>query len=130
MEGISSGTRGRWAVANQLVRVEKEGSRWGEMETGAEFPIRSAFVTVKPGSQDDFEGTIGSMLDGLTGEERKELYVSVLFADTDPTHHPNWEDPWVHKVIDAAATYNVSDHGSAKLQKAKSDRNFYVKGIP
>ena len=53
-------------------------------------------------------GTIGSLLDGLTGTERAEIVLIIFIAHTDPSSHPIYHEPWLKAVSDEVLTYNVS----------------------
>ncbi|KAF2805042.1 uncharacterized protein BDZ99DRAFT_450552 [Mytilinidion resinicola] len=102
----------------------------GELIRGGEEPvICAAFVTVKREKMNYFAQSIGSMLEGLTEEERKALHLSILFADTNPAGHPNWKDPWLRRVVDKADTYDIPDEELARIKEAEEKRNFYVKGL-
>lgn len=89
----------------------------------------AAFVTVRRGSDDYFDPSIGSLLEGLDERERHALWLNVLFADTDPKKHPGWGQKWVDRLVDSAGTYNVSQAEFAHLQRVEKKRNFYVKGV-
>lgn len=97
---------------------------------GAPNPMLCAsFVTVGRPSDNYFDPSIGSLLEGLDPRERRALYLRVLFADTDPAKHPSWDQKWVARLIDAANTYNVSSDQFHHLQMLEEDRNFYEKGV-
>jgi hypothetical protein len=89
----------------------------------------AAFATVKRDSDNYFEESIGSMLEGLDLRERRALHLKVLFANTDPTKHPNWGQRWMNRVIDTIETYNVSETSFQHLQKLEADRDFREKGV-
>jgi hypothetical protein len=69
------------------------------------------------------------LLEGLDEKERSKLYLSVLFADTEPRVHPSWGQKWVERLTDSAATYNVSDDELKHLQDLEREKNFYEKGV-
>lgn len=89
----------------------------------------AAFVTVKRDFDNYFEESIGSMLEGLDPRERRALHLKVLFANTDPTKHPNWGQRWMNRVIDTIETYDVSETSFQHLQKLEADRDFREKGV-
>jgi hypothetical protein len=91
--------------------------------------ICAAFVTVKRDFDNYFVESIGSMLEGLDPRERRAIHLEILFANTDPTRHPNWDERWMHRVADSIATYNVSESTFQYLQKLEADRNFREKGV-
>lgn len=88
-----------------------------------------AIVTVRRDSDDYFEASVGSLLEGLDERERSKLYLSVLFADTEPRVHPSWGQKWIERLIDSATTYNVSDEQLKHLQTLEREKNFYEKGV-
>lgn len=83
--------------------------------------ICAAFVTIKRGSDDYFNPSIGSLLEGLDPRERRALYVDVLFANTDPMKHPSWGQKWVSRLTDAGDTYNVSEDQLQYLQELEDN---------
>ncbi|TVY83714.1 Transmembrane protein [Lachnellula suecica] len=91
--------------------------------------ICAAFVTVKRESKQYIDDAIGSMLEGLANEERRNLYVYVLFANTDPTVHPSWNQSWLNNAIDAALSYNVGEDVMGHLRELEEKRDFYDKGV-
>ncbi|KAL4752036.1 hypothetical protein BDW72DRAFT_172330 [Aspergillus terricola var. indicus] len=88
-----------------------------------------AMVTVRRELDTYFEASVGSLLEGLTERERRALYLSVLFADTDPTVHPSWGQKWVDRLVDEAGSYNVSTEQLEHLRMLERQRNFYEKGV-
>ena len=49
--------------------------------------------------------TIGSLLEGLTADERDALHLVLLIAHTDPAAHPIHAEPWPERLPDALLTY-------------------------
>lgn len=91
--------------------------------------ICATLATVKRNKDDYFAAAVGSMLSDLDPRERRALYLSVLFANTDPTQHPSWGQKWLERLVDSVSTYNVSGEDFRYLQKLEEERNFYEKGI-
>jgi hypothetical protein len=95
---------------------------------GSDPTLCAAFVTVKRGEHEYLDASVGSMLAGLTHEEREHLYLSILFADTDPSVHPNWKHPWIRALADEVDGYtNVSDDKIEEILQAEKGKNYYVK---
>ncbi|KXG46518.1 Glycosyl transferase, family 54 [Penicillium griseofulvum] len=88
-----------------------------------------AIVTVRRDSDGYFEASVGSLLEGLDERERSKLYLSVLFADTEPRVHTSWGQKWVERLTDSATTYNVSDDQFKHLQDLEREKNYYEKGV-
>ncbi|KAH3990643.1 hypothetical protein HBH92_100060 [Parastagonospora nodorum] len=57
--------------------------------------------------------TVGSLLEGLTREEREEIYLIVFIAHSDPTQHPSYVESWLSGLVDEVATY---DFGFDRMQ--------------
>jgi hypothetical protein len=102
----------------------------GDLVKSSDEPLLcAAFVTVKRDTDNYFEESIGSMLEGLDSRERRAIHLKVLFANTEPTRHPNWGQRWMDRVVDSTETYNVSDSTFQYLQKLEADRDFRTKGV-
>ncbi|KAL4902253.1 hypothetical protein BDW74DRAFT_186973 [Aspergillus multicolor] len=83
----------------------------------------------RPSSDTYFEASVGSLLEDLSEKERAVLYLTVLFADTDPAVHPSWGLTWVDRLVDEAGGYNVSEEQLEDLRMLEKERNFYKKGV-
>jgi hypothetical protein len=55
-------------------------------------------VTAKRRKEQYLDDTIGTMLVGLTPEERSAINVRLLFADFVPDRHPDWDKDWLNLV--------------------------------
>uniref|UniRef100_A0A0B7K418 Uncharacterized protein n=1 Tax=Bionectria ochroleuca TaxID=29856 RepID=A0A0B7K418_BIOOC len=73
--------------------------------------------------------TIGSLLHGLTDQERAELHLLVLIAQTDPTHHPNFNELWLHQAVDGVLTYNVNATQLSYLRHLEATEKYQEKGL-
>ncbi|KAL4864793.1 hypothetical protein BDV12DRAFT_175641 [Aspergillus spectabilis] len=100
-----------------------------EPRPGSTPTVCVAMVTVRRDADTYFEASVGSLLEGLDDRERRALYLSVLFADTNPRVHPSWGQKWVDRVIDLAETYDVSEGQLQHLRELERERNFYEKGV-
>jgi hypothetical protein len=93
----------------------------------------AAFVTVRRDSDAArlyLSDALGSMLSGLDVRERSALSLKLLFANTDPTQHPDWDAPWVRALADEAAGYrNLTSLQSAGLRKAEEEKDLQLKGV-
>jgi hypothetical protein len=50
--------------------------------------------------------SIGSLLDGLSFEERKEIVLLVSIAHTNPEKHPDYHSSWLHNTADEVLDYS------------------------
>lgn len=49
---------------------------------------------------------VGSLLEGLTENERDRIHLLVFIANTDPEAHPAYREPWLAELADEILTYN------------------------
>jgi hypothetical protein len=91
--------------------------------------ICGAFTTVKREKKQYIDVAVGSMLEGLTDEERSKLFAYVMFANVDPAVHPTFNQPWLNNAVDAAGGYNVSEEIMAHLRDLEERRDFREKGV-
>jgi len=54
------------------------------------------------------EGAVGSLLEGLTEDERRDMYVVVFVPHSDPRVHAAYEETWLAALTDHILTYNLS----------------------
>ena len=85
-------------------------------------------VTVKRKAIQYLNDTIGSMLVGLTNEERSAISVQLLFADSTPFNHSDWDSQWLNE-LDFWSTYEVSAEQLEKLRDMKRKKKIQAKGI-
>lgn len=90
--------------------------------------ICAAITTFNRNGRQYLNETVGSMLAGLTDEERNELEVQLLFAHVNSTVHPDWNAQWLD-TIDRWNTYNVSTVELGQVQEWETAENFYAKGV-
>lgn len=60
--------------------------------------ICAAMMTIKRKQIQYVSDSVGSMLEGLTAEERSAINVRLLFANIDAEIHPNWNDTWLNAI--------------------------------
>lgn len=90
--------------------------------------ICAAFVTYNRPQRQYLNESIGSMLAGLTINERDALNVRLLFAHSDPTVHPDWDRRWLGS-LDSWSGYNLTEPEMEKVRYVEEERNFYIKGV-
>lgn len=54
--------------------------------------------------------TVGSLLAGLTADERAEIYFTVFIPHSSPAVHPSYGEAWLHSLADEVLTYDVSEN--------------------
>ncbi|KAH8599120.1 hypothetical protein B0O99DRAFT_649795 [Bisporella sp. PMI_857] len=90
--------------------------------------ICAAFVTVKREGEQYFDAALGSMLEGLTEDERKKLYVAILFADPSPEVHPSWGKEWL-RAVDWSGGYEVGEDVRGYLRGLMERKEYKEKGV-
>jgi hypothetical protein len=58
-----------------------------------------------------FKSAVGSILEGLHPQERQRIHLILFIAHTDPSVHPAFSEPWLHKLADQVLLYNASLSG-------------------
>ena len=94
--------------------------------------ICAGMVTVKRRGVQYLEDTLGSMLAGLTPEERSAIEVRLLFANTTDSApqapHPDYNKPWLD-LLDAWGPYNVSEMELEILKEYQRNDTYRPKWI-
>jgi hypothetical protein len=90
--------------------------------------ICAAITTFNRNGRQYLNETVGSMLEGLTNEERNELNVQLLFAHVESAVHPDWGAKWLN-TLDQWGTYNVPEGDLGHVQEWEIAQNFYAKGV-
>ncbi|RGP72604.1 integral membrane [Fusarium longipes] len=73
--------------------------------------------------------TIGSILNGLSGQERQDLNIYILIAETDPTRHPNWNEEWLKRAAENVYTYDDNTTMIRYLSELEKKHNYPEKGV-
>ena len=119
----------RQAEAHEFIAQANSGAHNRTHISGISSPsICAAITTFNRNGRQYLNETVGSMLAGLTDEERNELEVQLLFAHVDSTVHPDWNARWL-EAMDQSGTYNVSREDLSRVQEWEAAQNFYAKGV-
>ena len=73
--------------------------------------------------------TIGSLLAGLTDDQRSSIHLAVFFAQTNPRQHPTYNEPWLKNVADEFIEYNVDEKEMARLRSLEENHQFWNKSM-
>ena len=77
-----------------------------------------------------FRTTVGSVLDGLSDEERQAIYLILFIAHTDPTVHPAYSEGWMEIVSDKVLIYDLpEDQLRHTKDLEKQGTSFREKGL-
>ncbi|KAJ5994593.1 hypothetical protein N7451_010317 [Penicillium sp. IBT 35674x] len=53
--------------------------------------------------------TVGTLLDGLSDEERRTIYLIIFIAHSDPSEHPAYDERWLSELPDQVLLYNEDE---------------------
>ncbi|KAH7361144.1 integral membrane protein-like protein [Pyrenochaeta sp. MPI-SDFR-AT-0127] len=74
--------------------------------------------------------TVGSLLDGLTAEERREIYFMVFLPHSNPAVHPAYSEAWLSGLVDEVITYEFGkDRMQYILDMEAKGGKFVEKGL-
>lgn len=74
--------------------------------------------------------TIGSLLEGLTPEERAQIHFIFFVAHTDPQVHPVYQEAWTRTLPDTQLTYiGLPAAQMAELRKWEQEKDYRSKGL-
>jgi hypothetical protein len=66
-------------------------------------------ATVARSGEQYVRRTIGSLLEGLTDEERRSLYFTILIGHTEPSKHPISAEKWIEHLPNKVLHYKKTD---------------------
>ena len=111
----------RQIQGRRLVEAAENGSQNVSLHasgTGLDPVICVGLITVKRKHVQYLNDTVGTMLLGLSSEERSAINVQLLFADLKPEVHPDWDKQWLG-LLDHWSGYNLSDEKLEELHELK-----------
>jgi hypothetical protein len=73
--------------------------------------------------------TIGSLLDGLTLSERRDIHFIFFIAHTQPSVHPISGEKWVKVLPDTLLQYPNNDKEVKKIRGWEEERDYKSKGL-
>lgn len=77
-----------------------------------------------------FKILIGSLLEGLSEEERNDFVLMPFIANIDPYSHQAFHEPWLHRLADEVITYrNVSSIDRARLVSKQTPQGHKEKAL-
>ena len=85
-------------------------------------------TVARPGEQ-YVRKTIGSLLAGLSDDQRDNIHLTVFFADTHPQNHPVYNEPWLKNTADKIVEYNVSAVDIARLRSFEEKHQYWNKSM-
>lgn len=82
-------------------------------------------ASIARGNARYFSTSVGSLLEGLTTEERQQIHLVLFIAHTDPHTHPDYAEPWLENVADRVLTYFLPEDQFEHIQKLENDRGLF-----
>ncbi|KAF2660596.1 integral membrane protein-like protein [Lophiostoma macrostomum CBS 122681] len=68
---------------------------------------------------------VGSLLEGLTPEERDEIALIVFIPHSDPTIHPAYTEQWLPELADEVLVYDVSEDQMKHIKEMEQEGGLY-----
>lgn len=73
---------------------------------------------------------VGSLLEGLTPEERQEIYLIVFITHSNPNHHPAYNEAWLAGLADEVLTYRFGDDQMQMIRNMEAKGGAFIeKGL-
>ena len=85
-------------------------------------------ATISRPTHQYIRAAIGSLLQGLTQQERDEISLIVFIAQTDPQEHPIYGEAWVEALSDQVLSYDVPNEELEHLKNLERGKNYREKG--
>lgn len=121
MEGYSAVRREQ---AHAFIQSASQ-SNFNKSNTSSKSSFCVGVASIARGSARYFSTSVGSLLEGLTEEERQKIYLVLFIAHTDPQIHPDYAEPWVENVADRLLTYTLPEDQFEHIQKLENDRGLF-----
>jgi hypothetical protein len=72
---------------------------------------------------------VGSLLEGLTPEERQEIYLIAFLPHSNPERHPAYNEAWLSGLADEVITYAYGIDRMQYIRDMETRDNFLEKGL-
>ncbi len=82
----------------------------------------------RPGNQ-YVRSTVGSLLEGLTEQQRREINLTILIAHTHPEDHPIYGEEWLEALADKVLLYHVTEEQTKQLEEWEKEKDYRKKAI-
>lgn len=97
--------------------------------TSKEPTLCIGIATVKRPGEQYIQSTVGSLLEGLTEQQRREIYLIVLIAHTDPQTHPIRGEKWLETLCNRVLLYDLSAEEFEHLRRLEEEKDYRRKAI-
>lgn len=99
------------------------------LRTEKPFKVCVGVVSVKREGEQYVRSAAGSLLEGLTAEQRAEMYFTILIAHTAPHVHPVFQEAWLKDATDRVLLYDVNQQKFRELMEWEADNNYRSKAV-
>jgi len=103
--------------AYDFIRSANTSSTTSVHSEGDPFMCIGVATVARQSAQQYVGGAIGSLLQGLSEEERQSIYLMPFIAHTRPSDHPIRQEPWLASLSDRVLEYELSGDDLARLQQ-------------
>ena len=86
-------------------------------------------ATIARSGEQYVRNTVGSLLEGLSEDQRNDIHLVVFFAQTDPQKHPIYYEPWLKNVANEIVEYNVSETDMTRLRSFEDEHQPWNKSM-
>ncbi|KAF2726051.1 hypothetical protein K431DRAFT_316965 [Polychaeton citri CBS 116435] len=119
----------REAQADRFIHEENKTPKWVPGIKSQKPELCVGIAGVQREGVHYFSSAVGSLLDGLSPEERSRLYLAVMIAQSNATKHEAWPEAWLHDLPDELFTYSdLSELQQSRLLHVEAtDKNFDFK---
>ena len=83
----------------------------------------------RPSGHQYVRGTIGSLLEGLSAEDRQTIYLMPFIAHTEPAQHPIYKEPWLTALSDRVLEYDATSEELVRLQQFEEGHHWRNKSM-
>ncbi|KAJ5214923.1 hypothetical protein N7468_010602 [Penicillium chermesinum] len=73
-----------------------------------------------------FHDAVGTVLEGLSAEERANIYLILFIAHTEPARHPAYQEKWLYEVPDKVLLYQPDKIDMQRIQALEKDTENYL----
>ena len=87
-------------------------------------------TTVARPKEQYIRGTIGSLLQGLSDDQRREIHLILFIANTEPHTHPIYGERWIENLPDTVLGYEeVQEDQLVKLKHWETAKDYAAKSL-
>jgi hypothetical protein len=112
-----------------LTLIEAANHSNSVVEPASSPSICIGIATIARAEKQYVRSTVGSLLEGLTKEQRSTVHLSVFIAHTNPHVHPIVQEPWLRSVSNQVLSYNVTEPELAQIQSWEEGHHFRNKSM-